>query len=120
METVNTDQTVGAITACLRRQGAAAQEGDASILADSAEQGLALALSLSAQVAAGARPDAAALQGLRDLSTYNQLLLRYSFTSWAATCLDRTRLAQGYNARGQRAAQSGARNNSVRHDLGVI
>ena len=68
------------------------------------------ALALLDELSDGARRlPAAALRRLRDLSAYNQLLLRYAFTSWAATRLDRQRSANSYDARGQLRDGSPAR-----------
>jgi hypothetical protein len=88
------------LEACLRRQTEAAHEGDAEDLARQAERALDLISALAGQGAATGLSREALLR-YRDLATYNQLLLRYAFTRWAAGCLDRGRRAQGYNARGR-------------------
>lgn len=109
-----TDQVLD-LEACLRRQTEAAHEGDAEDLARQAERALALISDLAAGQGADQAPGLSreALLRYRDLATYNQLLLRYAFTRWAAGCLDRGRRAQGYNARGRVIGGPGI-------DVGVI
>lgn len=109
------------LEACLRRQTEAAHEGDAEDLTRQAERALDL---LSALAGEGAQAGLSreALLRYRDLATYNQLLLRYAFTRWAAGCLDRGRRAQGYNARG-RVTRAGADidvTRGVGQNLGVL
>jgi hypothetical protein len=124
METLNA--LMGGIDAALTGQSQAAQEGDAQQSALLSERGAALIEELRAQIRAG--EGGAALQALvpalrrfRDVATYNQLLLRYAFTSWAALCLDRERRAIFYDARGHLTRRDAASAGSPRRvSLGVL
>lgn len=106
MEAVmNEESRHGAILAeledVLRQQTAAAQADEAERIASLGEQSLGLLGQLAQLGTTLSRAHAGALRRLRDLAAYNQLLLRYAFTGWAAARLDRQRTAQRYNARGR-------------------
>lgn len=85
------------LEALLREQTAAAQGGDPERSAALGDLCVGLLRELPGS-GCGARD----LLRVRDIAAYNQLLLRYAFTSWAAVCLDRQRRPIGYNALGRR------------------
>lgn len=107
---------MGELEEVLRRQTEAAQADDSERLAGLGERSLALLGQLGAGLGA---VHAGALRRLRDLAAYNQLLLRFAFTSWAAARLDRRRTAQRYDSRG-RLGESGAQRPHAAPPRGVL
>lgn len=94
------DDALAQLDADLRDQSAATHQGDIARAAALAERSVAALAALRQE----GSPPAGLLRALtraRDLALYNQLLLRYAFTAWAAQRLERRRRALAYDERGR-------------------